>query len=80
MTATADTPVAGTPPRPVTCTEMDPSAGTGPDAPVPVLVSSSRAVNTETIAPEVVGGAVTVTACVTVAVLPTALVTVSLTW
>src|SRR5690349_5506259 len=35
LTATADTPVAGTPPRPVTCTEIDPVEGTGPAAPSP---------------------------------------------
>src|SRR5664279_6225540 len=39
--ATADTPVAGTPPCPVTCTEIDPVAGTGPDAPWPIRVSES---------------------------------------
>jgi hypothetical protein len=38
---TARTPVAGTPPRPVTCTLIVPSAGTGPLTP-PVLSRVSR--------------------------------------
>ena len=41
--ATADTPVAGTRPCPVTCTEIDPVERTGPGAPWLIRVSMIRA-------------------------------------
>src|SRR5450755_1684810 len=55
FTTTADTPVAGTPPCPVTCNETDPNAGTGPDAPCLVRVSMIRAGGSEATAPGVLG-------------------------
>src|SRR5450755_2756000 len=55
FTTTADTPVAGTPPCPVTCNETDPNAGTGPDAPCLIRVSMIRAGGSEATAPGAVG-------------------------
>ena len=47
VSATADTPVEGTPAAPVTVTEVvEPAARTPAVAPVPFLVSSSRVVGT----------------------------------
>src|SRR6476646_8217851 len=40
---TADTPLAGTPPLPNTCNEIDPKAGSGPLAPRLILESRIRA-------------------------------------
>ena len=55
FSATADTPVAGTPPCPVTCTEIDPVDGTGPAAPWPIRVSMMRAGGSGATAPGVLG-------------------------
>src|SRR5664280_816484 len=55
FTMTADTPVAGTPPLPVTCREMEPSAGTGPVAPRLVRVSITRDGGREATAPGMAG-------------------------
>ena len=56
LTTTADTPVAGTGPRPVTWTVTVPALGTAPaGAPTPDRVSSIRVGGTEPTAPGVVG-------------------------
>src|SRR5664279_4162595 len=78
--ATADTPAAGTPPCPVTCTEIDPVDGTGPGAPWPIRVSMIRAGGNDTTAPGAVGGAVTETGWVSDELAPRASVTVSVIW
>src|ERR1035437_7818548 len=60
FTTTADTPAAGTPPRPETCSTSPPPCPTGAaEAPMPVRVSSTRAGDTVTNAPGVVGAPAT---------------------
>src|SRR5664279_715033 len=56
LSTTADAPVAGTPAAPVIWTEMEPLPGTGPAAPNPPRVSSTRAGFNETNEPGTAAG------------------------
>src|SRR5664280_1400224 len=55
FTTTADTPLTGTPPWPVTCRDTVPNDGTGPVTPRLVRVSMIRAGDSEATAPGSVG-------------------------